>query len=214
MPAPCVTWFEFDLHHRVAPSHDRAIADDPLSNSEGVGVSLSPAECCLHGRQGMEHLWSRAVATGGNRWQMGLPRKRLEQAKTVAMGCDQLPGPQNGKEGVSGSSPSEALQKPRKSGRFPSKELARAPVCGGMAPSMELSDPESASGGRDGREQAVRSRPRRHRGGCDRRRRRSSACSRPPTSREARGRWRKTELPSSPVVRFDQIIRELGEEDG
>jgi hypothetical protein len=32
MPAPCVTWFEFDLHHRVAPSHDRAIADDPLSN--------------------------------------------------------------------------------------------------------------------------------------------------------------------------------------
>jgi hypothetical protein len=99
MPAPCVTWFEFDLHHRVAPSHDRAIADDPLSNSEGVGVSLSPAECCLHGRQGMEHLWSRAVATGGNRWQMGLPRKRLEQAKTVAMGCDQLPGPQNGKEG-------------------------------------------------------------------------------------------------------------------
>ena len=99
MPAPCVT-FEFDLHHRVAPSHDRAIADDPLSNSEGVGVSLSPAECCLHGRQGMEHLWSRAVATGGNRWQMGLPRKRLEQAKTVAMGCDQLPGPQNGKEGV------------------------------------------------------------------------------------------------------------------
>jgi hypothetical protein len=94
MPAPCVTWFEFDLHHRVAPSHDRAIADDPLSNSEGVGVSLSPAECCLHGRQGMEHLWSRAVATGGNRWQMGLPRKRLEQAKTVAMGCDQLPGPQ------------------------------------------------------------------------------------------------------------------------
>jgi hypothetical protein len=57
----------------------------------------------------MEHLWSRAVATGGNRWQMGLPRKRLEQAKTVAMGCDQLPGPQNGKEGVDGSSPSEGL---------------------------------------------------------------------------------------------------------
>src|SRR5688572_18404616 len=106
----------FDLHHRVAPSHDRAIADDPLSNSEGVGVSLSPAECCLHGRQGMEHLWSRAVATGGNRWQMGLPRKRLEQAKTVAMGCDQLPGPQNGKEGVDGSSPSEGSAKAPQNG--------------------------------------------------------------------------------------------------
>jgi transposase len=31
----------------------------------------------------MEHLWGRAVATGGNRWQMGLPRKRLEQAETA-----------------------------------------------------------------------------------------------------------------------------------
>jgi hypothetical protein len=48
--------------------------------------------------------------SGRNRWQMGLPRKRLEQAKTVAMGCDQLPGPQNGKEGVDGSSPSEGLK--------------------------------------------------------------------------------------------------------
>jgi hypothetical protein len=48
----------------------------------------------------MEHLWSRAVATSGNRWQMGLPRKRLEQAKTVAVGCDQLPIGAHGKEGV------------------------------------------------------------------------------------------------------------------
>jgi hypothetical protein len=90
MPAPCVTWFEFDLHHRVAPSHDRAIADDPLSNSEGVGVSLSPAECCLHGRQGMEHLWSRAVATGGNRWQMGCPENGSNKPKPlpwVATSC-------------------------------------------------------------------------------------------------------------------------------
>src|SRR5688500_6062895 len=36
---------------------------------------------------------------------MGLPRKRLEQAKTVAMGCDQLPGPQNGKECHEGGPP-------------------------------------------------------------------------------------------------------------
>ena len=47
----------------------------------------------------MERLWSPAVATGGNRWQIERPRKRLKQAKTVADGCDQLPGPQNGKEG-------------------------------------------------------------------------------------------------------------------
>ena len=58
----------------------------------------------------MERLWSPAVATGGNRCQIEQPRKRLKQAKTVADGCDQLPGPQNGKEGVDGSSPSEGLK--------------------------------------------------------------------------------------------------------
>jgi hypothetical protein len=47
----------------------------------------------------MERLWSPAVATGGNRWQIERPRKRLKQAKTVADGCDQLPGPQNGTQG-------------------------------------------------------------------------------------------------------------------
>jgi hypothetical protein len=48
----------------------------------------------------MERLWSRAAASGGNRWQMLKPRKRLEGAKTVAVGCDQLPEGANGKEGV------------------------------------------------------------------------------------------------------------------
>ncbi len=47
----------------------------------------------------MEHLWSRAVATGGNRWQMERPRKWLRQANSVAVGCDRLPRPQNSKEG-------------------------------------------------------------------------------------------------------------------
>ena len=60
--------------------------------------------------RGMEHLWSRAVATGGNRSQMGRPRKRLKEAESVAVGCDQLPRPQNGKEGVDGSSPSEGFR--------------------------------------------------------------------------------------------------------
>ncbi len=54
---------------------------------------------------GMERLWSRAVAIGGNRWQMGRRRKRLKQAKTVAVGCDRLPPGPYGKEGVDGSSP-------------------------------------------------------------------------------------------------------------
>jgi hypothetical protein len=50
----------------------------------------------------MERLWSLAVATSGNRWQMDGPRKRGNQAKTVAV---------DGKEGVDGSSPSEGFVK-------------------------------------------------------------------------------------------------------
>ena len=45
----------------------------------------------------------------GNQWQMGELRKWLEQAKTVATGCDRLPIGAHGKEGVDGSSPSEGL---------------------------------------------------------------------------------------------------------
>jgi hypothetical protein len=66
----------------------------------------------------MERLWSLAVATSGNRWQMRRARKRRNQAKTVAMGCDQLPRPQNGKEGVDGSSPSEGFVKLLQVGSF------------------------------------------------------------------------------------------------
>jgi hypothetical protein len=50
--------------------------------------------------------------SGRNHWQLVAnaptvnPRK---QAKTAAVGCDQLPEAFHGKEGVSGSSPSEGL---------------------------------------------------------------------------------------------------------
>ena len=74
-----------------------------------VVVSPATRAQATPGRPGMERLWSPAVATGGNRWQIERPRKRLKQAKPVADGCDQLPGPQNGKEGVSGSSPEEGF---------------------------------------------------------------------------------------------------------
>jgi hypothetical protein len=40
-----------------------------------------------------------------NRRQMGCPPKRLRQAKTVAVGCDQLPESFHGKDGVAGSIP-------------------------------------------------------------------------------------------------------------
>src|SRR6266508_6371999 len=52
--------------------------------------------------------------SGRNRWQLvatGDARKRLGQAKTVAVGCDQLPIGAHGKEGVDGSSPSEGSAK-------------------------------------------------------------------------------------------------------
>jgi hypothetical protein len=52
--------------------------------------------------------------SGCNRWQPvanGTPQKRLRQAKTVAVGCNQLPESFHGKEGVDGSSPSEGSSK-------------------------------------------------------------------------------------------------------
>jgi hypothetical protein len=57
----------------------------------------------------MEPLWSPAVATDGNLWQMGTSRKRLKKAKTVAVRCDRLREKFHGKEGVDGSSPSEGF---------------------------------------------------------------------------------------------------------
>ena len=83
-----------------------------------VEVRLLRAVCCLHKRQRMEHIWSQAVATSGNRWQIGTPRKRLNQAKTVAVGCDQLPIGAHGKERVDGSSPSEGYVKSLQTGRL------------------------------------------------------------------------------------------------
>jgi hypothetical protein len=59
----------------------------------------------------MEPLWNPVVATGGKQWQIGSARKPQEQAKTVAVGCDQLPEGAHGKEGVDGSSPSEGFSR-------------------------------------------------------------------------------------------------------
>src|SRR6266487_6729409 len=44
----------------------------------------------------------RVVATGGNRLQMHRLEKARNQAKTIAVGCDQLPQRAHGKEGVDG----------------------------------------------------------------------------------------------------------------
>src|SRR5438477_5851156 len=59
----------------------------------------------------MEHLWSPAGATGGNRWQMGHPRKPLKQANPQPVATHGNRIGAHGKEGVDGSSPSEGLTK-------------------------------------------------------------------------------------------------------
>jgi hypothetical protein len=51
--------------------------------------------------------------SGRNQWQpvANAPSlKAQKQAKTVAVGCDQLPFGAHGKEGVDGSSPSEGFE--------------------------------------------------------------------------------------------------------
>src|SRR4029079_956909 len=50
--------------------------------------------------EGMERLWSRAGATGGNRWQMGRPRKPLKQADPQPVATDGNRFAAHGKEHV------------------------------------------------------------------------------------------------------------------
>jgi hypothetical protein len=59
----------------------------------------------------MERLWSLAGATGGNRSQMGRPRKRLKQADRQPVATHGNRFGAHGKEGVNGSSPLEGFMK-------------------------------------------------------------------------------------------------------
>ena len=58
----------------------------------------------------MEHLWSQAGATSGNRSQMGHPQKRLKEGDRQPMATHGNRFAAHGKEGVDGSSPSEGLK--------------------------------------------------------------------------------------------------------
>ena len=60
------------------------------------------SRCCQQRLQRMEPLWTPVVATGGKPWQITWPPKWRNQAKTVAVSCDQLPRAAHGKEGVIG----------------------------------------------------------------------------------------------------------------
>jgi hypothetical protein len=48
----------------------------------------------------MEPLWSPVVATGGNRSQIPRRRKAQNEAKNLAVGCDESPLQAHGKQGV------------------------------------------------------------------------------------------------------------------
>jgi hypothetical protein len=88
----------------------------------------------------MEPLWSPAVATGGNRWQMRRPQNGSDKAKTVAVGCDQLPEPFHGKEGVDGSSPSQGFcKRPGQGPLIAQIQLLLVQRALGMEPFMEPS---------------------------------------------------------------------------
>src|SRR5438046_10756891 len=76
----------------------------------------------------MEHLWSPAGATGGNRWQMGRPRKRLKQADPQPVATHGNRSGAHGKEGVDGSSPSE--------GSYGSRNLRGFVLCGQRDPTQ------------------------------------------------------------------------------
>ena len=67
----------------------------------------------------MEHLWSPAGATSGNRWQMGHVRKPLKHADPQPVATHGNRFAAHGKEGVSGSSPEEGFEKVLHSGLFP-----------------------------------------------------------------------------------------------
>jgi hypothetical protein len=86
---------------------------------------------------------------GCNRWQPVAKRSRLKRARTsqtVAVGCDRLPRPQNGKEGVSGSSQEEGSAKFLQIRTFLiSSILHQFQHASDMKPIMELPDQRRCS---------------------------------------------------------------------
>jgi hypothetical protein len=73
----------------------------------------------------MEHLWSKADATGGNRSQVRPARKRLERGDWQPLGTHGNRPSFDGKEGVDGSSPSEGFTKGQQNGLSCCREGAR-----------------------------------------------------------------------------------------
>jgi putative NADH-flavin reductase len=68
-----------NLHVVEGDATDRAAVSEAMNGGDAVPV----------------------VATDGNQWRIRSARKRQKQAKSVAVGCHQLPLAAHGKEGVS-----------------------------------------------------------------------------------------------------------------
>ena len=91
------------------------------------------AFCLLTRRQIVEHLWSRADATDGNRWQTHPPRTPLDCLHSSAIACHYLPRMLHDKEASVHKCPS--AQETRKVtaaldavlGPYRSRELADRP---------------------------------------------------------------------------------------
>src|SRR5258706_16399115 len=70
----------------------------------------------------MEHLWSPAGATGGNRWQMGPPQKPLKQADPQPVATHGNPFGAHGKEGDEEGPPAESCSvRPRETKGGPTR---------------------------------------------------------------------------------------------
>src|SRR5260221_6588272 len=79
----------------------------------------------------MEHLWSPAGATGGNRWQMEHALKPLKQADPQPSATHGNGSRAHGKEGSTVRVRQRALQKRRTSALLRSRRLAGSAACGG-----------------------------------------------------------------------------------
>jgi hypothetical protein len=113
-PADAVTRLVFARPRSPRPPLYRRVA---MARWHARNGSESLCSSGIPGRR-MEHLWSPAGATGGNRWQTQQPQEPLEQAESVATACHPLPGKAHGKEGVNGSSPLEGSIKAPQGGAF------------------------------------------------------------------------------------------------
>jgi hypothetical protein len=87
-------------HRNCAPQSTTSLNEKGPSRISGAHP---PKLCCLTRLQSMEPLWSPVVATGGNQSQIGSAQKAQDHAKTVAVGCDQLPLGAHGSRDESGT---------------------------------------------------------------------------------------------------------------